>query len=324
MTSIDRQALEFLNQNMHRNYPLQDTQVVVSEDGVYLPSSFLVDLKMSIPCKLGDSNINAANFFVSAVNHYSASVQVVISYQYDAEHSFECACSPAIVTADGSYPEVVTLTPAAGIPADTKWDPLRNLTGELWIGSTQEVANVSSLKFTYEHAAINPTLITKIVRVDEIMSSVTVLVGDDVLGTISGEMKLKAGAGIAFVLDTNTNELTIKLDETWLSEQIQEIMATEVGTPLKSINGITPDSEGNLSIGGMDCTEVNNVAYGITISNPCSRPCCGDESGDVADIQASQGLLKDQVERLTQSLNAFIISLNNVETRLPSLVASRK
>ena len=323
MTSLSSQSLEFLNQNMHRNYPLLDTQVVTSEDGVYLPSSFMVDLKMSIPCKLGNTDIAATRFFVSAVTRYSASVQVVISYQYDAEHSFECACSPEIVLADGSYPAVVTLTPAAGIPSDAKWDPLRSLTGELWIGSLQEMANLSSMKFTYEHAAINPTLITKIVRVDEIVSSVDVMVGDTLLGTVSGAVKLKAGDGISFELDTDTNELTIKVDDAWLEDQIQDIM-TDIGTPLRSINGVTPDSAGNLNIGGMDCTDVNNVAYGIAISNPCSRPCCGDDSGDVADIKASQELLKDQVERLTQSMNAFIISLNNVETRLPSLVASRK
>lgn len=328
MTNIDGQALEFLNQNMHRNYPLQDTQIVVSEDGVYLPSSFLVDLKMSIPCALSDTTIDTSKFFVSAVTRYSTSLQVIISYMPESGEPFACACSMAIVETTGDYPAMVTLTPAAGIPENTdeeNWDPLRNLTGELWIGSTRELENLGSLSFTYDHAAINSTLITKVVHVSEIVSSVTIVDDSDtVIGTVSGEVKLHAGDGIDFELDPMTNTLTIKVDETWLSEQIQDIMTTEIGTPLKSINGVEPDLDGNININGLDCTEVQNVAYGISISNSCSRPCCGEDSNDIADIRSSQELLSDQVSRITQSLNAFILSLNNVETRLPSLVASRK
>ena len=43
-------SLEWLNSNMHRNYPIVDNTVVeANTPGVYLPSSFLVDLQLIVP-----------------------------------------------------------------------------------------------------------------------------------------------------------------------------------------------------------------------------------------------------------------------------------
>lgn len=48
-----------------------------------------------------------------------------------------------------------------------------------------------------------------------------------------------------------------------------------LGTPIVSINGVKPDAQGNFTLTGMDCTNVQQREGAISISNPCSKPCCG-------------------------------------------------
>lgn len=319
-------ALEFLNQNMHNNYPIKDDCIVVSEDGTYLPSSFLVDCRIDIACEPNvNSGLDITRFFVSAVNHYSGSVQVIISYQPENDTAFPCASSSAIVY--GTQMAMVNLTPAAGIPEGAEWDPLRNLTGALWIGNMVGMDSIGSLTFLYENAAINPVCIVKNLIVTQIVEGLTVVDINGQTHALTGDVVLKAGDGIKFVYDQLTNRVTMQVDEEALSEMVAEALdAVDMAgyKAIRTINSAHPDSKGNLTIAGLDCTTIGAAQNGITISNPCSKPCCGDDSGDVADIKIAQQSVKDQVDRLTQNINALIISLNNVETRLPSLVASRK
>lgn len=319
-------ALEFLNQNMHNNYPIKDDCIVVAEDGTYLPSSLFVDCRIDLPCEPGvNSDIDISKFFVSAVNHYSGSVQVIISYQPENGSAFPCASSSAIVY--GAQMEMISLTPAAGIPDDAMWNPLRNLTGKLWIGNTVGIENVGSLTFAFANAQLNPVCIVKNLIVTQIVKGLTVIDIDGQTHSLTGDVVLKSGSGIKFEWDPATATVTMKVDTVALKTSIETIldsMQDSGNMAIRTINAQKPNDKGNFTIAGLDCTNIGNAQNGITISNPCSKPCCGDDSGDVADIKIAQQSVKDQVDRLTQNINALIISLNNVETRLPSLVASRK
>lgn len=334
MTSIENgQALEFLNQNMHRNYPIQDTCIVATRDDngqyqVYLPSSFLVDCQIIIPCETQElrNGIDTSRFFVSAVMHYTNSVQVIISYQPDGSDAFPCACSSAIVLSDGAeqYPIVVTLTPASGIPDSDEYTPLKALEGSLWIGSTANMSNLGSLNFNYADAQLNPTCIVK--NLSAPITSLTVLDATGAtVAVLTGDVVLQMDSSME--LDTQTaGTLKIGVSNTWLQTKIDEIISSATGSAIKQINGQRPDDNGNFTITGLDCTTVEAMTgtSSITISNPCAKPCCGDDSGDLEDIRSSQKVLQSKVDRLSENLNTFINSINNVETRLPSLVASRK
>lgn len=322
-TYEEAHALEFLNQNMHRNYPIDDNCIVVAEDGTYLPSSFLTDCRIDLRCEPGvNSGIDTSRFFVSAVNHYSGSVQVIISYQPENEEPFPCACSSAIVF--GTQSARVELTPAAGIPEGSQWDCMRGLTGGLWIGMTDGLENMGSLAFAYNNAAINQVCIIKNLIVTQIISGITVIDVEGNTHSLLGDVVLQSGFGIKFTYDSTTNKVTMAVDQAQLASEVSNILASTGSNPIRTINAQKPNSAGNFTIAGLDCTTIGGAQNGITISNPCSKPCCSEDSGDVADIKIAQQSVKDQVDRLTQNINALIISLNNVETRLPSLVASRK
>lgn len=331
MTTInEEQLLEFLNQNMHRNYPIQDSRIVQATDGTYLPSSLLVDCQILIPC-LPDqvSGIDTARFFVSAVMKYTNSVQVIISYQPPDAFAFACATSSAIVLVDdpdNPYPAVVTLTPAADIPDDAEYAPLKSLTGTLSIGSTANMSNLGSLYFTYDHGLLYQTCIVKNLVVQDVVAGLNIVDTNGVsLGVLTGTVTIQSGPGVQLIVDTNNNTLKIQADDGWVTTQINSILST-AGSPIKKINGQKPDSSGNFTLAGLDCLEVRAVpdAHSITINNPCSKPCCSEDSGDLADIRAAQDNLGDKVSRISENLTIFINSINNVETRLPSLVASRE
>ena len=332
MTSInDAVLLEFLNQNMHRNYPIQDTCVVKTANNVYLPSSFLVDCQIIVPC-LSDqqSGIDTGRFFVYSVQQYTSSVQVIIGYQPETGDPFPCAASAAIVLSEEAqppYPATVTLTPAAGIPDNTEnqnWDPLRKLSGTIWIGTTAGMSNLGSLAFAYDDAKLRSTCIVKTLIVETLVRSLTIVdVNGTTLTELSGDVTLQAGEGIQIALAGGT--LSISADEDWVESKIHNILTT-AGAPIQTINGQKPDNSGNFTISGLDCLDVKSYSgtNGIGVSNTCSKPCCSEESGDLADIRSMQDNLEGKVDRISENLNSFINSINNVETRLPSLVASRK
>lgn len=322
-----RQSLEFLNQNMHRNYPVQDTCVVQTADGIYLPSSFIVDCQLLIPCSPDQqAGIDTSRFFISAVNRYTNSFQILIGYQPEGGEAFACACSTAIVIVDGGiYPMSVPLTAASGIPDNELYAPLLGLSGTLWIGTMANMTDLGSLSFTYATAALNSTCIVK-----TLTSTVTNLTVVDATGAtvaeLTGGVTLQMDESIELSYDSSTGTLQIGVAEEWLQTQLRNIVNSAAGAAIKTINGQSPDTEGNFVIAGLDCVSIKEVqdTNSITVSNPCSKPCCSDDSGDLADIRSSQDLLTDKVDRISENLNSFINSINNVETRLPSLVASRK
>lgn len=327
MTHIDGQLLEFLNQNMHRNYPIQDTCIVQSDSGEYLPSSFLVDAKINVPVARDDASIDVTRFFISAVEHYSGSVQVMISYVGDNGTPFVCGVTGAIVLAaseEDTYPTTVQIVPGGSVPEDSVYDPLREISGELYIGTTFGMTNLGSLKFSHRSAALWPTCINKMLQNVTDTNRIIVLDSDGNEMDITGTVYLRAGNGILFHYIAADNQVEIRIDRTWLSNKIKQILSSGRGMPIMTINGKAPDSDGGFWISGLDCTDVNDAVNGITISNPCSKPCCGEDSGDVAEIKAAQELLADKISRVSTNIDALIISMNNAEARLPSLVASRK
>ena len=90
-------SLEWLNSNMHRNYPLVDSMVVQATNESYLPSSFLVDMQLVVPYVEG---LDPAGFFISSIVRNATSFQVTIGYMTetgsDVQQGFDCAVSAAI------------------------------------------------------------------------------------------------------------------------------------------------------------------------------------------------------------------------------------
>ena len=333
------QNLEWLSSNMHRNYPLQDSLVAQSLTGEYLPSSFLIDLQLVIPYVQG---LNKNNFFISAINRSADAFQVIIGYQIQPGVSFDCAASSAIpigMSYTGNLDSCeVALSPITIIP-DTSgpsrlqgiprgsgatgiyagYEAMTGLRGSLYIGTCDDMRNTGSMMFLYENAAIMPTCIYMESQHIAVKNVTVMNNGGDVLGVMSEDFTIKAGTGIN--LEVNGSTVTVSVSDDY-QQEIRSQIIQDLGNAIFTINGVYP-LNGNIDITGMDCTLVENQEHGISISNPCAKPCCDSDGMDTAEILTAMQELSTAKDRLENYFQSMATNINLMQARLASLIASR-
>lgn len=335
-------SLEWLNSNMHRNYPIIDNTVPKDlTDRYYLPSSFLVDLQLIVPYVEG---IDASRFFISSISKTVDSYQVTIGYLISAptdavRYGFDCAIATAIpadllFTGDAMDAEhtfrISAITTAAthttstytyGIPDD--YGALRGIRGSLYVGTCSDLSSMGALSFDYASTAIMPTC----VYVEDPITEVSSIRFTDSTGTdatLTDDITIVLSEGITAEISDDNSSVTLKLDPVYLSSRINAILADKVANSIKTINGIGPDDRGNFQIVGKDCTAITTESSGISISNPCSKPCCdstGTESEAIlkalTDLTSAKGVLNDYYTSLATNVNML-------QARLSALIASRR
>lgn len=316
-------SLEWLNGNMHRNYPIRDDVVTMCTDGkTYLPSTILADL--SISCV--GSKLNKDNFFVSHINRSGYGIQVVISYNTGSSN-IQCAQTnviPIDINAGNTVEErTFELFPCTNIPS--AYQELRTIDGQVIIGSCIDAVNAGSFVLSYANGRILSTLIH--VYSTGLESIKFVDRNNSPIATWVDDFTLQAGDGIRFDVSGNTLIISrIPTDaeanaEFTNVEQVLQKIEELLGNPITSINNIAP-SGGNINITGGDCTKVTaSGGAGIVIDNTCSIPCC--KSSDTADVAAALQSLEDAKTRMLNYFTAITTNINSMQSRLSSLIASR-
>lgn len=335
MSLID--ALEWCDRNMHSNYPLLDSATGISESGVHLPSSFLVDAQIVVPGLVGISSPES-RFFVSSIDRIGNSFVVTLSFYVGGElESVECATTGAISADINNTSDidsrVIPLVPASNIPS--QYAALQSLSGHLIIGSCIDMSDIGALTFSY---AATKIIGLRVHVFSQGLQSVSVIDSEDTQYTFRDDFILRAGDGIELEvgeeyddeLGVNVSVVTVKRTATAAElaskyQNVDDIVADvyeKLGNPIRRINGIVPDSYGNFVIDGEDCVDVVGSVSGIIINNPCSRPCCGE--GTTADVQLSLDMLEQIQVRLTKYYESMANNVNAIQSRLSSLIASRK
>lgn len=328
-------ALEWLNENMHRNYPIVDDAVVRSITGDTLPSSLLVDFSLLIP-PLDDADASD-RFYISEVNQTGAFVQIALSYYMPSGASFVVARTQNISTdvQSGDPVEARTFSLIAANSIPDAYSQMRDLTGQVIIGTCQDIIGKGSFSLRYENATILSTLIMQSIAG---IQHVTVVASDETQSTFSGDFVIRAGDGIGLSVTQEYNSeageymdvLSISRTTTDAEnnaefksvEDILRRISEEYGNPIKSINGATPDSGGAFVIQSGDCTSITTTDNGIAISNPCAKPCCSETS--TSDTQMALQLLEEARTRLLGYFESVSTNINAIQARLSSLIASRR
>lgn len=332
-------SLEWLNGNMHRNYPLVDSMVAESTSGVALPSSFLLDMQLIVPYVEG---IDSARFFISSVVRSASSLQITIGYmlsdpsQSNAREGFDCAVSAAIPTdlvytgdLDGSHivklsaitseTEELSGSYTYGIPE--AYAALRNIRGVLYIGSCADMLSIGALRFHYEHAAIMQTC----VYVEDKAAAVQSLRIRDSHGNegvFTDDVTIKLDPALVATIEDDV--VTIALNSNSMASVVDEALEKALGNAILLINGRGPDSTGDFKITGEDCTIVDNVEHGIAISNPCAKPCCDQNGTDSAEIIQALTDLSNAKQVLNDYYTDLSTKVNSMQARLSALIASRR
>lgn len=328
------QSLEWINGNMHRNYPLVDSAVPKAQSGEYLPASFLVDLQLIVPYVEG---LDASRFFVSSVVRHPASFQVTIGYMINPNTGtgFDCAMS-AMIPLDTQFrgtsepfitdlaaitsgnPAITRSSYTSGIPDE--YAPLKQLRGKLYIGSCVDILGIGELSFTYAATA----LLARCIYIEtpaESISSVRFIDDYGTDRTFTDDITIRADAGV--IVDVEGTTITFKLDPAYLDTEVKQVLAEAYGAAIKSINGATPDETGDFRITGQDCTLLSTQTNSISISNPCAKPCCDNGGTDTAEIQTALEGLEQAKTVLNNYYTDLATKVNSMQSRLASLIASR-
>lgn len=327
-----RTALEWYDQNMHTNYPIagginaQDSAVGQSVDGQYLPESFLVDIRINVP-DLPEADAQN-RFYVSSVSSADDMVVLEVSYYVNQDLSIMCLRSAGISKTIGNTESIESRTIQLGtVPTtDDGHEALNRAFGSVVIGSCVDMVNLGTLTFSYGSGAILPVCICKF---DDTHTDLGIVDSDGVYHLLDGDFSLKAGDGIDITVN-NGNEIVITraLTAAESSRQYNSVEAVaaavqaRLGEPIYTINGIRPSEGGSFSIQGGDCMDVHSGINSITLSNPCSRPCCTD-SQTSTELAAGMTQLEAAADRLTAYYEALTTNISILQARLASLIASK-
>lgn len=165
--------------------------------------------------------------------------------------------------------------------------------------------------FTREATCLEPDCIRPMIKS---ISSLSVYTDSfSKMERLYGDIILKAGANMDIRVSKTENSSIIvfsAIDGSGLTDKCECAVNDEM-IPITSINGITadengaitvsgvPDENGNVNISGSDCLSITADAHGIVLQDTCSEPCCG-----CAELDAIYDNLKDCIDGAATLKNA--------------------
>ena len=328
----NRDALDWCDQNMHTSYPLAASAVAQSKTNVYLPQSLLVDFQLVIP-QLIDADARE-RFFISSVSTTDSLLYIDISYRGSSTGNFRCATVGPVPLSLRNVEDLDSRTfplipDCTSIPE--AYEPLKTLSGHLIIGSCVDMPRNNLLEFQFKNTEL---LGLCVFQTYNALNSITVVDQSGNSTTCTNDITLQAGDGIDFdvvsSIDSATKQpvytVTVKhtqdaLEDTFASlDDVLNAVNAYIGTPIKRINGIGPDANGNFTISTGDCLKLEDATNGVTLSNPCARPCCDELS--ISDVKNALKLLEEAQHRLESEYASIATNINGMQSRLAILIAN--
>lgn len=332
-------ALEWCDANMHNKYPIADDATTLSTTGIYLPSSFLVDVQIILP-SMSDTDA-AERLFISSIERHGEFLDVFLSYHTDADGDILCAAIDNIPLSLRNTSDLAKRTFNIR-PAAMSSNELSALSGRAIVGTCVDMEWVGRLEFDYDATKL---LSLRVYVVDTALRHITVCDSLGVRHTISDNFILEAGDGIDINVDYetledagNTEEVPVitiskssapvevstSVTDTVMLDTVDDIVNAamqKLGNPIRYINGIPANDEGRITIQGDDCTSISSSSSNVlTISNPCAKPCCTDMT--VSDVRASLDMMNEAQDRLLSYYFALSDNINSMQARLASLILS--
>lgn len=305
---------EFLNENMHRSYPIMDGADASDVSGTYnIPTELIADMRIVIP----EGYKNTGTFFISSIVVRRYTVDIELSYRPD---------DTGIVTVVGNFFNISTsdtLFAEYNLIPEEQPDPLSTLsdiTGSVIAGVGTAAATLpGEWVFSYSATPIVPTVV-----VEQLTKFRSVQVGDTIY---TGNIILKEGPNVSIntTFDPSSDTTTLTFSATTPESTVEaplvddnsliERLVSIYGPPITRINGLSP-VDGNFNIKGADCINItNDGTSGVIMNNPCGKPCC-DEGSYLTPVYESLNQLNARHVRLETFLQSTV---NNTDTLLSRL-----
>lgn len=311
MTDVFR---EFLDLNIMRSYPLTDDASGVDLTGYFtLPTSLITDIYLCVP---NLPYVDTSKFYIMNIVVRRYYVDITIGYE---GLSYPLGTFKSIAVND-NLQVTYSYTPSQ-LQTNDQWTPLYHMTGQIVIGTAADAAKfLGSWTFTAANTRILPT------RIARGCISVQYLSVNGRLFT--GMVKLKEGANVKLTLTQKivggniVNVITVSASLTAAAQlemnsdaDVYNQLLSDFGPPILTINGLYPDGNRNFSVVGADCTDVQSLAHGVAIANPCAAPCC-DQNAEIQQILTDIANLNLRYAQLKAYFDAQIKATNDIQNKL--------
>lgn len=298
---------EWSDENSHRQFPLLDSASGKDVTGDFaIPQTLMVDMILAVPpgsdiTKFYVKSIIARRLFIDIEIGYDDGGALTVGWVRNIPHD-----SGRNAT---YYVEAVT--------QDT-FSAFEVLTGAIVIGDPKPTVELPGVfQFSPANTYIHPS------RVMEGVAAVrSIQVGSNIL---TGDLILQEGDNVTLAVDLGTNTITVNAvvndEDTGTvignDADIIDELVNRYGQPIISINGQSPDSEGDFSVVGADCTVIQTVNAGLSIGNPCAEPCC--DKSTLSDVYAVLSQLNLRYAVLESYYQSIGLNINQMQARLVGL-----
>lgn len=264
---------EFLNENSHRKYPIQDALPAADVSSSFvIPTSLIVDMRLCVP----SGSLAAGVFYISSLVIRRYTIDIGLSYKPTVALAFALGSFLNIDTTAGTNVSYTFVPLSQDLIVNQLFS---DMSGSVTIGTCGDaLTHAGAWEFDEFSTALNPTVI------DEGLTQVrSIQVGSQ---KFYGNVILKEGINVILTpvyepsTDTTTITISARLDGTstgtnlTTDDDIITALVDLYGRPIQTINEIEPDAAGNFSLLGADCISVTTGPSSVNLNNPCGIPCC--------------------------------------------------
>ena len=269
--------------NSDRAFPFLDSASRAAIGGGFvLPDDLIVDLRLSAAASL-----DPTKFYLSRIRAFGTGL--LLTFACDGVDVATTAV-PSISTEEYQSYIVTGLIGHA-------------VNGTIVLGGASAVLAAGILDYTFTLAAtrIIPTLIAP---GQTGVTSLTVVDASGRTVRLVGDITMKPGTNAEMTVEEQ--EITIGM--------VSGVVINPCGcedpgglnrAAIRSINGVTPDINGNLEVVTEGCPDLTTITNGLKLTDRCAEPCCGD-----AEIAA--------VATATRDLDRLLADLANKEAQVES------
>lgn len=277
--AIEVRNQEWLDHNRTRRYPLAQEATGADVTGTFrIPNDFLVSLYLAVPATFLQG---PAGFHIKTIHAFSSGYGVVIGYRGTSVASASIVKagfqrnSPFRIFGLGDY---------------------RDVSGVLVVGSLESIERQPSGSFEFSEA--DGRLEVDCIRPDlRRILSIQLQNGQELSERLYDDVVLQAGRNIRLLLNRSVYPPVITIDAIEGEGLNAPCPCRDTETvPIRTINGVPPNSGGDFTLMGASCLELEPMANGLRLRDTCAQPCCGSE--ELKTLTQALETLRNQVATL--------------------------
>lgn len=310
--ALEIRQLEWLNHNAQRSFPICDDASQQDTTGTFaIPKDFIVELSVSIHA---GHNVDPARFHIKSVVSFSSGYGIVVGYWNGTE---SLPVASALIARDAQT-QRNTRYRLGGLGDFT------DAVGHVVIGSldTVDLQPTGQWEFDLDGSQLEQDAITPNIRN---VTSLQLQNDTTLSDRIYGDVILRAGRNVRLtpILEEGMDPVVV----------IDSLASDELNTPcicsnqdlgdcIRTINQIGPTPDGDFTVLGNDCLQVEGITNGLQLKDTCSEPCCGcAELETVTQALAQFGAQATTLENFLVSLEARVTQMD--QTVLGSTLGDR-